>query len=111
MNHIEHRDHGGEPKMETVEDTVGGMVGDMADMAGDTAGIAEDMVSTVEDMADTAEDMGDMANDTRPKGLIRAARKRCPCDDNENVEGDPERSDTNNDTGNSCVNFPKVARH
>jgi len=81
---------------ETVEDTVGGMVGDIADMAGDMAGIAEDMA--------------DMANDTRPKGLIRAARKRCPCDDNENV-GDPERSDTDNDTGDSRVNFPKVARH
>ena len=71
----------------------------------------EDMVEGVaEDMANIVEDVGGVTEDTRQRGLIRAARKSCPRDDDKNVEGDPEPSDTNDDTGNSRIDIPKVTR-
>jgi len=52
----------------------------------------------------------DVAEDTGTRGLIRAARKSCPCDNEENVEDDPERSDTDDDARDGHVNPPKIAR-
>jgi len=64
---------------------------------------------------DMIKDMGedvimDVAEDTGTRGLIWAACGNCPCDNEESVEGDPERSDTNDNTCNSHVNLPKVER-
>jgi hypothetical protein len=52
----------------------------------------------------------DVADDTSARGLIWAALRSCPCDNDESVEDGPERSDTNDDTCYSYVNLPKVAR-
>ena len=57
-----------------------------------------------------ANDTGDMAEDTRPRGLIRAARRSCPRDDNENVEGDAECSDAKDNACDSHVDIPKIER-
>ena len=51
-----------------------------------------------------------MAEDTGTRCLIWAACRSRPHDDDESVEGDPERSDTNNDACDSRVNLPKVER-
>jgi len=52
----------------------------------------------------------DMAEGTSTGGLIRAARKNRPRDDDESVEDDPERSDTEDNACNSHLNLPKVER-
>jgi hypothetical protein len=62
-----------------------------------------------------AEDEGegmimDMAEDTSTRGLIWTARRSCPRDDKESVEGDPEPSDPNDNACDSHVNPPKVER-
>ena len=48
--------------------------------------------------------------DISTSGLVWAAWKRYPRDDEENVEGDPERSGTSDDVCDSHVNLPKVER-
>ena len=63
-----------------------------------------------EDMiVDVPEDMGNIAEDTRPRGLIWAARRGCPSDNEENVEDHPERSDTDDNARDGHVDIPKVA--
>jgi hypothetical protein len=52
----------------------------------------------------------DTAEDTSARSLIRAACRSCPRDDEESVEGDPERSDTEDNTCDSHINPPKVER-
>ena len=79
-------------------------------MAGDATPTEDYMVDLAEGIWDTPEGMVGVTKDTRPGGLIRAALKSCPRDDDENVEEDPEPSDTNDDTGDSRVNIQKVTR-
>jgi len=53
--------------------------------------------------------MVDMPEDMRPRGLIWAARRGCPRDNEENVEYHPERSGTDDNACDGHVNIPKVA--
>jgi len=62
-------------------------------------------------MKDMGEDMIiDMTEDMSTRGLVWAARRKCPRDNEKSVEGDPERSDADDDACDSHVNLPKVER-
>ena len=61
-------------------------------------------------VGDGGEDMiVDMSEDMRPGGLVWAARRGCPRDDEEKVEDHPERSDTDDNARDGHVDIPKVA--
>jgi len=64
----------------------------------------------MEQAEDDGEDMMvDMPEDMGPRGLIWAARRGCPRDDEENVEDHPEGSGTDDNSCNGHVDIPKVA--
>ena len=51
----------------------------------------------------------DVVEDTRPRGLIWAARRSHSRDDDESVEDNLERSRTEDGACDSHINLPKVA--